>query len=415
MPFHKTTLPNGLTILGETSPSARSAAVGFFVRTGSRDEVPEVSGVTHYLEHMVFKGTPHRSAQKVNEDFDRIGADYNAFTSEENTVFHAAVLPEYLPQAIDILADILRPSLREEDFTTEKKVIINEIGKYEDQPLENAFDHARRVHYGEHKLGNSILGSVASITALTRDQMAGYFERRYVTGNILVAVAGHFDWDEFVGLVQQCCGDWRNGPTGRECLRETEGTGKLEIITKPKVSQQYVILMSPGPAADSPLRHAADLLDTAIGDHSGSRLHWELVDPGLADSAYCSYRGHDAAGAFYTWYSCEPEQAQSNLAIVQGILRSVRLDGISEEELNQARNKLLSRVVRGSERPKGRMVAVGMNWTYLGCYRSVDEELKSYEAVTLDDVRKVLDRYPLDRFTTLALGPLTSLEVPSAS
>src|SRR5881227_1161050 len=126
MPFHHHVLSNGLTIIGETSPSARSAAVGFFVRTGSRDETPEVSGVSHFLEHMVFKGTPRRTALDVNRDFDKIGADYNAFTSEENTVFHAAVLPEYLPAAVDILSDILRPSLREEDFDTEKNVIIEE-------------------------------------------------------------------------------------------------------------------------------------------------------------------------------------------------------------------------------------------------------------------------------------------------
>jgi predicted Zn-dependent peptidase len=411
MPFHHTKLSNGLTLLGETSPSARSVALGFFVRTGARDETPNVSGVTHYLEHMVFKGTPRRTAWDVNRDFDRIGADYNAFTSEENTVFHAAVLPEYLPQAVDILADILRPSLREEDFTTEKKVIINEIGKYEDQPLESAFDHARRVHYGDHRLGNTVLGTVPSIEALTRDQMAEYFERRYVTGNITVTAAGHFEWDELVGLIEATCGGWKDGPTGRECMREAPGSGKLEIITREKVQQQYVILMSPGPAADSPLRHAADLLDTAIGDHSGSRLYWALIDPGLADSAYCSYRGHDAAGAFYTWLSCEPERAEENLAIAKGVLRAVRQDGISEEELNQARNKLLSRVVRGSERPKGRMIAVGMSWTYLGCYRSMDDELKAYEAVTLSDVRQVLDRYPLDHVTTMALGPLKTLKV----
>src|SRR2546422_620620 len=134
MHFHHHTLANGLTLVGETSPSARSAALGFFVRTGARDETPEVSGVSHFLEHMVFKGTPRRSAFDVNRDFDRIGADYNAYTSEEPTVFHAAVLPEYLPQALDILADILRPSLRDEDFQTEKQVIIEEIGMYEDQP-----------------------------------------------------------------------------------------------------------------------------------------------------------------------------------------------------------------------------------------------------------------------------------------
>src|SRR5438046_9222444 len=142
--FHERKLPNGLQIIGETSPSARSAALGFFVRTGSRDETPEVSGVTHFLEHMVFKGTPRRTYLDVNRDFDRIGADYNAFTSEENTVFHAAVLPEYLPAAVDILADILQPSLRDDDFNMEKNVIIEEIGMYEDQPNWSAYDHAKK-------------------------------------------------------------------------------------------------------------------------------------------------------------------------------------------------------------------------------------------------------------------------------
>src|SRR5580658_958793 len=130
MTFFQHVLPNGLTMVGERSPSARSVAAGFFVKTGSRDETPEESGVSHFLEHMVFKGTPRRSALEVNYDFDRIGASYNAFTSEENTVFYAAILPEYLPQAVDILADILRPSLREEDFEMEKKVIIEEIKMY---------------------------------------------------------------------------------------------------------------------------------------------------------------------------------------------------------------------------------------------------------------------------------------------
>src|SRR5215212_215768 len=127
MPFHNTRLPNGLTIIGETSPSARSVAIGFFVRTGARDETALEAGVSHFLEHMMFKGTPRRTAEQVNLDFDRIGSSPNAYTSEENTVYYAAVLPEYLPQVVDILADILRPSLRDDDFTTEKKVILEEI------------------------------------------------------------------------------------------------------------------------------------------------------------------------------------------------------------------------------------------------------------------------------------------------
>src|SRR6478752_88160 len=159
MPFHTHKLPNGLQLIGETSPSARSVALGFFVSTGSRDETPEVSGVTHFLEHMVFKGTPHRSSFDVNRDFDKIGASYNAFTSEENTVFYAAILPEYLPQAVDILADILRPSLRGEDFDVEKKVIIEEIGMYDDQPTWCAYDRARKAFFADHALGNTILGT----------------------------------------------------------------------------------------------------------------------------------------------------------------------------------------------------------------------------------------------------------------
>src|SRR5690349_12027166 len=158
MSFQKHQLPNGLQIIGESSPSARSAALGFFVRTGARDETADECGVTHFLEHMVFKGTPRRSALDVNADFDRIGADYNAFTSEENTVFHAAVLPEYVPQAVDILADILRPSLREEDFDLEKKVIIEEIHMYEDRPGWSAYDRAKKAFFANHPLGNSILG-----------------------------------------------------------------------------------------------------------------------------------------------------------------------------------------------------------------------------------------------------------------
>src|SRR5438105_9122431 len=201
MTFHQHTLPNGLQLVGEISPSAKSVAVGFFVRTGARDESADVAGVTHFLEHMVFKGTPRRTALDVNRDFDRIGAHYNAFTSEENTVFYAAILPEYIPQAVDILADILRPSLRQDDFDMEKNVIIEEIGMYEDQPMWSAYDHAKRIYFAEHPLGNTILGTAESIRALQREQMHAYLERRYVSQNITVVAAGNFDWESFVGLL----------------------------------------------------------------------------------------------------------------------------------------------------------------------------------------------------------------------
>jgi predicted Zn-dependent peptidase len=412
MPFHRETLSNGLTLIGETSPSARSAALGFFVKTGARDETPPEAGVSHFLEHMVFKGTPRRSAAEVNRDLDRIGADSNAFTGDENTVFHACVLPEYLTQAVDIIADILRPSLRVDDFDMEKKVILEEIGMYYDQPGSFAYEQVKRLHFDGHRLGNSVLGTVASIQALSRDQMAAYFGRRYVPSNVIVAAAGNFDWPAFVADVQARCGGWEAGAAGREGVSEVAGSGGFEVVVKDKVQQEHLWLLSGGPAADSPLRHAADLLGMAVGDDSGSRLYWALVDPGLADSADMHFSESEGTGTFYTTLTCEPDQAQENLALTLDVLRAVTREGITAEELEQARNKMLSRLVRGSERPKGRMMALGMNWIYQHEYRSVDDELRAYRAVTPADVRTVLERYPLDRVTALALGPLPRLERP---
>jgi predicted Zn-dependent peptidase len=410
MPFHTHRLPNGLQLIGETSPSARSVALGFFVRTGSRDEAPDVSGVSHFLEHMMFKGTPRRTALDVNLDFDRIGASYNAYTSEENTVYYAAVLPEYLPKAVDILADILRPSLRVEDFTTEKEVILEEIGMYEDQPGWSAVDHARKIYYGEHPLGNSVLGSVESIKALHRDQMHAYFSRRYAAPNIVVSAAGNFDWNELVAMLTAACGGWNTDQVGRTNRREWDGVGGLHVLTREKVQQEHVLVMAGGPPADSKQRYAADTLALAIGDDTGSRLYWALVDPGLAESADASYYEYDANGAVYTTFSCEPEQASENLAIVRKVLAEVRKDGITDEELRQAKSKIASRVVRGSERPMGRMQAIASSWTYTGEYRDVDTELANFDAVTLADIRAYLDRYPVDRATVVAFGPLKELD-----
>jgi predicted Zn-dependent peptidase len=410
MSFHKHVLPNGLTIIGEISPSARSAAVGFFVKTGSRDETPEVCGVSHFLEHMVFKGTPNRTALDVNYDFDRIGASYNAFTSEENTVFYAAILPEYLPQAVDILSDILRPSLRGEDFDMEKNVIIEEIGMYDDQPMWCAYDNAKKAFFHEHPLGNSILGTKESITALSRDQMQAYYDRRYVAANITVSIAGNFAWDDAVKLVEKHCGQWPAGTAPRGDVRPVSPRQYQQVMTKDKLNQEQVFMLAPAPAADSPQRYAADTLAMIVGDDSGSRLYWALVDPGLAESADMSFHDYEGTGSYFTSFSCEPGNTEDNLAIIHDILHQVQTEGVSEEELAVAKSKILSRVVRGSERPMGRMQALGMGWTYLKTYRSVDEELANFDAVSLKDIRGVLDGFPFDQMTVLALGPLERLE-----
>lgn len=409
MPFHSHRLPNGLQIIGETSPAARSVAVGFFVKTGSRDETAAEAGVSHFLEHMMFKGTARRTAEQVNLDFDRIGASNNASTSEENTVYYAAVLPEYLPQVVDVLADMLRPSLRQDDFDTEKKVILEEIKLYDDQPDSVMADHARRIYYQSHPLGNSVLGTLESVGALTRDQMYAYFSRRYAANNIVVSAAGNFDWARFVDLVTAACAHWNTDTVGRDRRTEWTGAPGLHLLTRDKVQQEYALLVGGGPPADSKMRYAADTLALAVGDYSGSRLYWDLVDPGHAESADFGYAENDGTGAIFVSLACEPETTAENLTRVEKILKEVQRDGITAEEFQQAKNKILSRVVRRSERPMGRMMALASMWTYTGEYRDVDTEVANFDAVTQADIRAYLDKYPIDRNTVVAFGPLKEL------
>ena len=238
MTFHHTTLDNGLEVIAELNDRAYSVAAGFFVKTGSRDEAAELAGVSHFLEHMTFKGTPRRDALAVNRDFDRVGAKHNAQTSEEDTFYHVTCLPEYLPPAFDVLSDILRPTLREDDFETEKKVIIEEIRMYLDNPMSVAYEAAKTAHFGGHPLGNSILGTVESITAMTVDQMRDYFARRYSPANIVLGFAGKGDWDQLVDLAPAHCRDWQGGPASRQAV-PARGTGAFRAI-----------LRAGGPAAD---------------------------------------------------------------------------------------------------------------------------------------------------------------------
>src|SRR5215475_6695958 len=204
-----------MEIIAECDDSAYSTALGFFVNTGARDETDEVSGVSHFLEHMVFKGTPTRGAEDVNREFDEMGAHYNAFTNEENTVYYAAVLPEYLGPAVELLADILRPSLRESDFDTEKQVIIEEIKMYEDQPPFGVDDKCRAAFFGTHPLSHSVLGTAQSVGDLPVDKMREYFERRYSPANISLVGAGKIDFDALCQTAEKACGHWRSEEANR--------------------------------------------------------------------------------------------------------------------------------------------------------------------------------------------------------
>jgi predicted Zn-dependent peptidase len=412
MQFHQTKLDNGLQVIAELNDRAHSVAAGFFVKAGSRDESSELSGVSHFLEHMTFKGTPRRDALAVNRDFDRVGAKHNAQTSEEDTFYHVTCLPEYLPPSFDVLSDILRPTLRGDDFETEKQVIIEEIRMYLDNPMSVAYEAAKTAHFGGHPLGNSILGTVDSITALTADQMRAYFAARYSPANIVLAFAGKGEWEPLVELARAHCGDWQGGPATRLAL-PARGTGAFQTILRAEDQQQTVVGVGDGPPLESPDRYAAHLLATILGDHTGSRLYWALIDPGHADGAELSYQDYNQAGAFFSFLSCEPESTQANLGRMADVYTTLMREGPTEEELVQAKNKVLARSVLRSERPMGRLASLGFHWMYHGAYVAVAQELEEFNRVTLGDLRRLLADWPLWPMTIVSVGPTTDVHAPA--
>jgi predicted Zn-dependent peptidase len=406
MEFLKHTLPNGLEIVAECNDAAYSTAIGFFVNTGARDENDAIAGVSHFLEHMVFKGTPTRSADDVNREFDEMGAHYNAFTNEENTVFYATVLPEHQSPAVELLADILRPSLRQEDFDTEKQVILEEIQMYEDQPPFGADDRCRAAYFGAHPLGRSVLGTKESIAGLTSDAMGEYFRRRYSPGNVVLAVAGRIDFNRLVSCAERCCGSWHSVATKRTIEPVVAHEG-FQMLHKETSTQQYLLQLGPGPAAEDADRYAAKLLATVLGDDSGSRLYWELIDPGLVEHVSLSHCEHQGAGMMMTYMSCEPEQIADNLRRILKVYRDA--DGITAAEVEQAKSKVRSRIVLSSERPRGRLFAIGTDWVYRREYQPVESELDAVTALTADNLRGVLAKYPLVTSTVVTIGPLEEM------
>ena len=408
MSFHHTTLPNGLTLLAELHPTMQSVAAGFFVRAGSRDEEPVDAGVSHFLEHMAFKGRGEVTADDVNRRFDEIGASYNASTSEEVTTYYAGVLPEYLGEAVDLLSVLMRPDLRDEDFEVEKQVILEEIGMYEDMPPFVAYERLMGTHFAGHPLGHSVLGSTRSVTDLTSDRMRAYHAARYSPGNLVLAVSGNTSWEEVQHLAAKHC-DWPAGEPVDRTTDEAQPGGGDSFAVREDQLIQTVAQAAPAPAATDRLRAAAELVAVAVGDDGGSRLYWDLVDPGTAESVELSYSDYDGSGAWMMFLSAIPQRAADCVARVSDLFAAVNADGLTEDELERAKNKTASRLVLQSERPMGRLGALTTNWMYRGEYRTVDEELSEVRGVTPADVRELLDRYPLSMRTTVGVGPLASL------
>jgi len=404
MDFRQKTLENGLQLIGEVNQAAKSAAVGFFVRTGSRDETADISGVSHFLEHMLFKGTEHLSALEVNAAFDDTGAQFNAFTGEENTVYYAAVLPEYLTQVTQLWIDLMRPALRDEDFDLEKDVIKEEIAMYKDQPSFDVMERCRGLHFDGHPCGNSVLGTEPGIDALTSRQMRDYFGRRYSPNNMVLAWAGCFDWDQVCSVVQSGCSTWQ-GQVASRVLAHSAGSRMHHRLQRSTLACEHICLMHEGISAQDPRRFAAMLLATIVGDDTGSRYYWELVDKAVAETASMQFGAMDGTGVFYSYFQCNPLKALQVLDAVKGIFDALARDGVTEDELSKARNKTLSALVIKNELPMGRLLDLGLNWIYLSRYGSVAEDVAAVKAVTIDDVNGLIWKLKPGDFTEFAMGP----------
>ena len=408
MQHHKHSLPNGLTIVGEHNPEARSLAMGFFVQTGARDETPEVAGVSHFLEHMMFKGTQSRSPEDVNRQFDEMGARYNAFTSEEETVYYGAVLPQFQPKLLDLLADMMRPSLRDSDFDMEKNVILEEIAMYQDKPTFRVFDLGRESYFAGHALGNSVLGSTQSVSDLKREQMHEYFTRRYAANNLTLVLVGNYNWDEAIAQAQTLCGNWNtaDAPRAREPF---EPKPRVVVSETDKFNRAHIALFAPGFAAQDPRRMAASVACEVIGSGEGSRLYWALVHGGLAQAAQIGHDSNDGDGAFYGYILVDPLRAQEALDVFRATVEKACADGLSVEEVERAKRRFASAMTLGAETPMGRLRPVGMDWMLRRQQRSPEDVLRELLAVSTEEVNEILRAKPFDLATVAALGPLKEL------
>ncbi len=409
MTFLHERLGNGLEVIAEQSPAALSTSIGFFVKTGSRDESEDLWGTSHFLEHMVFKGTTRLSSEEINRRFDAMGASANAFTSEEDTCYYATVLPEQQDDALGLLSQMMRPALREEDFQTEKKVILEEIRMYDDQPPFGADDRCRAMFFRGHPLARSVLGTVDSIQALPVEAMRGYHRRRYCPGNIVLAASGAVDFERLVRTAREWCGDWEPLDLPRRTVpfnRVSAAEDLIDRIDRPAATLSYAVRMSPAPPGDDEDRFAAKLLAIILGDDSGSRLYWALVDSGEAEQASLHHHDFLDAGIFTLQLSCDPEDTGDLLERLPELLDVRGRRAITASELDQARNKLAGRIVLAGERPRRRLFTVGLEWTHNGGHRTVADDLAIVERLGLDDIERVLARWPLEAGgCTVLAGP----------
>jgi len=403
---HKlTTLESGVRVVTEAMPSVRSVSVGFWIGTGSRAEDDEHAGLSHLIEHLLFKGTERYGSLEIDQIFDGMGAELNAGTGKETTSVYARVIDDHLPEAFDVMADmVFRPALK--DIDSERAVILEEIAMYEDDPQEKVFDLLGEAVFGEHPLGRAIIGRASVIAETPPAEIARFHAERYGPENIVIAAAGAVDHDAFVELAAKSVAD----RTGRRAPVATPApaVGAPRRRFERKDTEQYhVCLGGAGLARHDERRFALRVLDSVFGGTSSSRLFQEVRElRGLAYAVYSFTSAYQDTGQVGLYIGTRPDNIGEGLAVVGSELARVREEPATSDELKRAKENLKGRVVLALESTGARMNRLGSEILAGMPLLSLDETVERIDAVTLDDLAQLVDElWSPDRLSAAGIGP----------
>jgi predicted Zn-dependent peptidase len=403
--YRKTTLPNGIRLVTERIPHVRSVAVGVWVETGSRYEPITRTGISHFIEHLVFKGTETRSAEEIARDVDSVGGQMDAFTTKEHTCFYVTVLDEHLPLAADLLADILlRPRFDAGDIEREKTVVLQEFGMVEDTPDDVIHDlFAERV-WPQHPLGRPILGDRKVVQALDRSTVLTHFRAEYCPTRITIAAAGHVRHERLVELLGTRFLDFQQPPPFRADERPTLAT-TVDLIERP-LEQVHFVLGGRGLEQDAPERYALFLLNTIVGGSMSSRLFQVVRErEGLVYSIHSGNSAFRDSGLFYVYAGTEPAHFRRVIDLTLQELRTLRADGVTADELRRAKDHLKGSLMLSLESTGSRMTRIAKQELYFGRAFTLDEILADIERVTLADLGRLAERLLGEPLSLVALGP----------
>ncbi len=409
------TLPSGLALVTERMDDARSVCIGFWVGTGSRDEASGEAGASHFLEHLLFKGTAERSPSAIAEAVDEVGGDFNAFTTKEYTSFYIRLLAEHLPLGLDILSDIMwRPALRPTDLDAERLVILDEILMHADEPSDEAAEQSSAALFPGHPLGREVLGSHDSVAAMTVGRIREFFALHYRPGNIVVAVAGDLDHRAVAeGLEARFAGQ----AGGATPVRQPPGdeVEPLRVVRR-ATEQAHLVLASRSVNRTDPRRYALAVLNHVLGGGLSSRLFQEIRERrGLAYSVWSERVAYHDAGTLSVGMGTAPEHVPEVLDIVVSELAVLGTDGITERELAIAKGNLRAETLLACEDSGARMSRIGASLLLHGEILSIDEVLARVEALTLEEIHAAAKELVAAPRTLTVVGPFDGSDFDAGS